>query len=99
LTTVDLIRQALAQKHGVDIACPMTTGIFAWIAAHAAEEALAAWTDEDRPAVAHVVFRPPPTTMLNDETGEATPNFAAMVATTGHSWPQPTPSNFPLKDW
>ena len=30
---------------------------------------------------------------------EATPNFAAMVATTGHSWPQPTPINFPLKDW
>ena len=42
----------------------------------AAEEALAAWMDEDRPAVAHVVFRPPPTTMLDDATGEATPNFA-----------------------
>ncbi len=42
----------------------------------AAEEALAAWENEDRPAVAHAVFRPPPTTMLDDETGEATPNFA-----------------------
>ena len=39
LTTIDLIRQALATKHGVSIACPMTTGIFAWIAAHAAGEA------------------------------------------------------------
>ena len=39
LTTIDAIRRALAAKHGVTIACPMTTGIFAWIAAHAANEA------------------------------------------------------------
>jgi hypothetical protein len=39
LTTIDAIRRALADKHGVTIACPMTTGIFAWIAAHAADEA------------------------------------------------------------
>jgi hypothetical protein len=39
LTTIDTIRNALAKKHGTTIACPMTTGIFAWIAAHAAEEA------------------------------------------------------------
>ena len=39
LTTIDQIRQALAEKHGATIACPMTTGIFAWIAAHAADEA------------------------------------------------------------
>ena len=39
LTTIDAIRKSLAQKHGTTIACPITTGIFAWIAAHAAEEA------------------------------------------------------------
>lgn len=39
LTTIDAIRKVLATKHGVTIACPMTTGIFAWIAANAAEEA------------------------------------------------------------
>jgi hypothetical protein len=39
LTTVDAIRAALARKHGTTIACPLTTGIFAWIAAHAADEA------------------------------------------------------------
>jgi hypothetical protein len=39
LTTIDAIRRALAAKHRVTIACPMTTGIFAWIAAHAADEA------------------------------------------------------------
>jgi alkylated DNA nucleotide flippase Atl1 len=41
LTTIDQIRQRLASKHGTDAACPMTTGIFAWIAAHAAAEAAA----------------------------------------------------------
>jgi hypothetical protein len=39
LTTIDAIRKALAAKHGTTIACPITTGIFAWIAAHAADEA------------------------------------------------------------
>lgn len=42
LTTIDAIRAALARKHGTTIACPLTTGIFAWIAAHAAAEAEAA---------------------------------------------------------
>jgi hypothetical protein len=39
LTTIEQIRQALAEKHRATIACPITTGIFAWIAAHAADEA------------------------------------------------------------
>lgn len=39
LTTIDQLRAALAAKHNVNVACPMTTGIFAWIAAHAADEA------------------------------------------------------------
>ena len=39
LITIDEIRKELAKKHGATIACPITTGIFAWIAAHAAEEA------------------------------------------------------------
>jgi hypothetical protein len=38
LITIDEIRRVLAAKHGTTIACPLTTGIFAWIAAHAAEE-------------------------------------------------------------
>ena len=41
LTTIEHLRSALAKKHGVDVCCPITTGIFAWIAAHAAEEAAA----------------------------------------------------------
>ena len=38
LTTINEIRAALARKHGASIGCPITTGIFAWIAANAAEE-------------------------------------------------------------
>ena len=38
LTTINDIRAALAEKHKATIGCPMTTGIFAWVAAHAAEE-------------------------------------------------------------
>jgi len=39
LTTINEIRKALARKHGATIGCPMTTGIFARIAAEAATEA------------------------------------------------------------
>jgi len=41
LITINQIREIVAQKHGATIGCPLTTGIFAWIAAHAAEEAAA----------------------------------------------------------
>jgi len=41
LITINHIRAFLAQKHGATIGCPITTGIFAWIAAHAADEAAA----------------------------------------------------------
>jgi alkylated DNA nucleotide flippase Atl1 len=42
LITINEIRAAVAKKHGATIGCPITTGIFAWIAAHAAEESAAA---------------------------------------------------------
>jgi alkylated DNA nucleotide flippase Atl1 len=41
LITINEIRTIVAEKHGATIGCPITTGIFAWIAAHAAEEAAA----------------------------------------------------------
>lgn len=40
LTTIGQLRNVLAQRHGATIACPITTGIFAWISAHAAAEAM-----------------------------------------------------------
>ena len=39
LATINEIRAALARKHHATIGCPITSGIFAWIAAHAAAEA------------------------------------------------------------
>ena len=42
----------------------------------AAEQALSAWDDEERPAVATFEYNPPKTTMYDPETGECTPNFA-----------------------
>jgi len=38
LITINEIRAALAKKHKATIGCPITTGIFAWVAANAAEE-------------------------------------------------------------
>jgi alkylated DNA nucleotide flippase Atl1 len=40
LITVNEIRRTLAKRHGATIGCPITTGIFAMIAAHAAHEEL-----------------------------------------------------------
>ena len=38
LITINQIREIVAQKHGASIGCPITTGIFAGIAARAAAE-------------------------------------------------------------
>jgi len=38
LVTINEIRQKLGKKHGATICCPITAGIFSWIAAHAAAE-------------------------------------------------------------
>ncbi len=38
LITINEIRTALAKKHSATIGCPITTGIFAWVAANATEE-------------------------------------------------------------
>ena len=38
LITINEIRELLAKKHKADYACPITTGIFSWIAANAAAE-------------------------------------------------------------
>lgn len=40
VVTINELRAAVARRHGATEGCPMTTGIFAWIAAHAADEEL-----------------------------------------------------------
>jgi CO/xanthine dehydrogenase Mo-binding subunit len=42
----------------------------------AAEEALANWENEDRPAIAHTIYKPPPTQPYEPETGYSMPNFS-----------------------
>ena len=49
LASINELRAALAKTHRTDIACPITTGIFAWIAAHAAEESAAEGTKRITP--------------------------------------------------
>lgn len=49
VTTINELRAAAAKTHGADTACPITTGIFSWIAAHAAAEAAAAGEREITP--------------------------------------------------
>ena len=49
VVTINELRAALAAKHHVSFVCPITTGIFSWIAAHAAEEASAAGTKRVTP--------------------------------------------------
>lgn len=39
VATINELRSVLATRHHADFACPLTTGIFCWIAANAAEEA------------------------------------------------------------
>jgi hypothetical protein len=36
--TISETRAALARRQGASLGCPLTTGIFAWVAAHAAKE-------------------------------------------------------------
>jgi alkylated DNA nucleotide flippase Atl1 len=39
VVTINEMRGYIAKKHNATIGCPLTTGIFAWIAANASEEA------------------------------------------------------------
>jgi alkylated DNA nucleotide flippase Atl1 len=49
LITINELRAELAKKHGATIGCPITTGIFAWIAANASGEAAAKGTENPNP--------------------------------------------------
>ena len=47
--TTSTIRSALAAQHGAATTCPLTTGIFVWIAAEAAEESAQAGAEDITP--------------------------------------------------
>jgi hypothetical protein len=69
LTTINAMRTALAQRHCATIACPITTGIFAWLAANAADE------DEQQGRV-----RVTPYWRTLEEGGELNPKYPGGVA-------------------
>ncbi|MDX1413905.1 MAG: molybdopterin cofactor-binding domain-containing protein [Candidatus Promineifilaceae bacterium] len=75
LVELDLSDTATSGNSGSVSASRMT-----WMAGNsirlAAEKALEKWENEDRPAIAHVTFKPPPTEMYDAETGVCMPNFA-----------------------
>jgi len=75
LVELDLSDTASSGDSGSVSASRMT-----WMAGNAiqgaAEKALEAWKDEDRPAVGHVRFIPPTTQAYDEETGVCMPNFS-----------------------
>lgn len=38
IATISTLQSAVARKHSAEMGCPITTGIFTWISAHASEE-------------------------------------------------------------
>ena len=49
VTTINALRGALARQHRTETTCPITTGIFAWIASHASEESAQAGAKRPTP--------------------------------------------------
>jgi len=49
LMTIAEMSRVLRERHGVDVACPITTGIFTWLIANAADEAAGEAGAEVRP--------------------------------------------------
>ena len=49
VVTINEIREAIAKRHGTTICCPIKAGMFIWIAAHAAEEAVLEGTNHITP--------------------------------------------------
>ena len=49
VTTINALRARLARDHHTETTCPITTGIFAWIAANASEEAAQAGAKRPTP--------------------------------------------------
>jgi hypothetical protein len=49
LITIAELREKVAKQHQAEAGCPITCGIFAWISAHAAEEAAAAGKKKTTP--------------------------------------------------
>jgi hypothetical protein len=80
LATIDDLRKCLARKHAATIACPLTTGIFAWIAAHAAAEAAAEGKKSTTPYWRTLKSKGE----LNPKYPGGIPNLKRLLAREGH---------------
>jgi len=80
LTTINELRQTLALSHGADLGCPITTGIFSWIAAHAAAEAEAAGATDATPYWRTLKAKGE----LNPKYPGGIPSLAARLEAEGH---------------
>jgi hypothetical protein len=80
LVTINEIRAALAARHRVTLACPLTTGIFSWIAAHAADEAKAGGAKRITPYWRTLKSGGE----LNPKYPGGVPGLAALLSSEGH---------------
>ena len=94
VTTINELRAALARKHQADFACPITTGIFSWIAAHAAAEDAAAGRKRITP-----YWRTLKTGgELNPKYPGGDPGLKRLLRAEGHRFVQRGQRTF-LRDW
>ncbi len=80
LTTIHALRQAVARDQGAEIGCPITTGIFSWIAAQAAAEAEAAGATDATPYWRTLKAKGE----LNPKYPGGIPDLAARLEAEGH---------------
>lgn len=80
LITINEIRAKLAARHKVNLCCPITTGIFAWMAAHAAEEEAA----EGRKRVTPYWRTLKSGGLLNEKYPGGLPKLKARLTAEGH---------------
>ena len=96
VATIAELRAALARRHGTEVACPITTGIFAWIAAHAAVEAAAA--GEPAPTPWWRVLKTGGE--LNPKYPGGAPEQSRLLAAEGHRFKPPRGARPPrVADW
>jgi hypothetical protein len=80
LATTDSLRNTLASKYHTDYACPMVTGMFTWIASHAAQEQADAGRKRITPYWRTLKARG----ILNEKFPGGIPNLKKLLRNEGH---------------
>mgnify|MGYP003795363341 FL=1 len=96
LITINEIRQILAVRHHATIGCPITTGIFSWIAANAANEA----EQEGKKNITPYWRTLKTGGLLNEKYPGGLPNLKKRLAAEGHTIiPKGKSKHFMVKDF